>query len=85
MSLVLGVVLAAGLHKTIIFLQESRGQEILCAVDLQMSRQLHGHLIYFWPGGAALIGYISWLQVGEESYQLSGNNELVYIYKLYYY
>lgn len=57
MSLVLGLFFAGGVYKTIIFRHDVRGQEILCAVDLQMSKQLHWQRIYFWPGGGSLIGY----------------------------
>ena len=56
MSLVFWVFFAVGEYKTIIFLHDARGHEILCAVDLHMSKQLHGHLMYFWPDGGLLIG-----------------------------
>lgn len=56
MSLVAGLFLDVGLYKTIILWHDWRGHEILCAVDLQMSKQLQGHLMYFWPGGGSLMG-----------------------------
>lgn len=62
MSLALGVFFAVGEYKTIILWQDWRGHEILCAVDLHMSKQLQGHLIYFCPGGGFLIGY-DWIWV----------------------
>lgn len=55
MSEAFGVSLA-GEYKTIIFLHSTLGQDILWAVDLQISKQLHGHLMYFWPGGGLRIG-----------------------------
>lgn len=42
--------------KLIMRLQFGRGQAILCEELLQIRRQLHGHLTYFLPGGAFLIG-----------------------------
>lgn len=43
--------------KLIIRLQFGRGQAIRCDELLQMSKQLHGHLTYFLPGGAFRMGY----------------------------
>lgn len=45
--------------KLIIRLQFCRGQAILKAEDLQMRRQLHGHLTYFFPLGASRMGVAS--------------------------
>jgi len=42
--------------RLIIRLQFGRGQAILCDELLQISKQLHGHLTYFLPGGAFRIG-----------------------------
>jgi len=42
--------------RLIIRLQLGRGQAILCDELLQISKQLHGHLTYFFPGGALRIG-----------------------------
>lgn len=43
--------------RLMILLQLGLGQAILWEELLQMSKQLHGHLTYFFPGGAFLIGY----------------------------
>ena len=45
-------------------LQFGLGQAILWLVLLQMRRQLQGHLTYFLPGGAFLMGVAS-LQTGH--------------------
>lgn len=37
--------------------QLGRGHPILRDVSLQISRQLQGHLTYFFPAGGFLIGY----------------------------
>ena len=37
--------------------QLSRGQMTLLAVSEQVSRQLHGHLTYFLPGGGGAMGW----------------------------
>lgn len=42
--------------RLIIRLQLGRGHAILCDELLQISKQLHGHLTYFFPGGALRIG-----------------------------
>lgn len=42
--------------KLIIRLQFGRGHAILCDEFLHISKQLHGHLTYFLPGGAFRIG-----------------------------
>ena len=51
-------VVGAGI-KLITLLQLTRGQMILCDVILQIKRQLHGHLTYFFIGGAGRIGVAS--------------------------
>jgi hypothetical protein len=38
-------------------LQFGRGQATRCDELLQISRQLHGHRTYFFPGGAFRMGY----------------------------
>jgi len=43
--------------KFMILLQVGRGQAMRCEVALQISKQLQGHLTYFFPGGALRIGY----------------------------
>lgn len=43
--------------RLIIRLQLGLGQAIRCDELLHMSRQLHGHRTYFFPGGAFRIGY----------------------------
>jgi hypothetical protein len=42
--------------RLMIFLQLGLGHAIRCDVSLQISKQLHGHRTYFFPGGAFLIG-----------------------------
>jgi hypothetical protein len=42
--------------RLIIRLQFGRGQATRCDELLQISRQLQGHLTYFFPGGAFLMG-----------------------------
>lgn len=44
--------------KLMILLQLGLGHAILCEVALQINKQLQGHLTYFLPGGAFLIGYL---------------------------
>lgn len=43
--------------RLMILLQSGRGHAILCDELLQINKQLHGHLTYFFPGGAFLIGW----------------------------
>jgi len=43
--------------KLMIRLQFGLGQAIRCDELLHMSKQLHGHRTYFFPGGAFRIGY----------------------------
>ena len=45
--------------RLMILLQLGLGQAILWLLLLQMSKQLQGHLTYFLPGGAFLIGVAS--------------------------
>lgn len=42
--------------KLIIRLQFGRGHATRCDELLQINRQLHGHLTYFFPAGALRIG-----------------------------
>lgn len=56
MSVFVGLFLGVGVYKTISLWHDGRGHEILCAVDLQISKQLQGHLMYFWPGGGSRMG-----------------------------
>lgn len=56
-SLVVGFVFTFGEYRTMIFWHAFLGQEIFCAVALHISKQLQGHLMYFWPAGGSLIGY----------------------------
>jgi len=56
-SMVLVALIVPGVYKTIILLQVDLGQEIFWAVELQMSKQLQLHLMYFFAGGGSLIAY----------------------------
>lgn len=44
--------------RLMIRLQLGLGQAIRCEELLHISRQLHGHRTYFFPGGAFLIGCV---------------------------
>lgn len=43
--------------RLMILLQLGRGHAIRCDELLQISKQLQGHLTYFFPGGALRMGY----------------------------